>query len=281
VDALAELLATKSQSPLADLVSHSATHVLVWPRVSARELVERELDERRPTKLSGDQSVGLRDTVIWHTILEDIDLDDPGSIAILVTNDTGFLNSDKSMLHDHLINDLESRQIDPDRVVVQRDLAGATLEAQKFARRISKRDAIVRKEFLNYMRSLDRLDWFGHFDAREGDWSNAETFPAEAPSYLEQGQVVAVDVEGVESVSNSDPAKCIGHAVLSFDGSMPTHEYFSGDHDDVEWYDGDVEDHYLTVSISRRVRVEATVEVDMAKQEALVVEASFEWAEPS
>lgn len=276
VEELASRVIGEGAEPLAALLAHKATRILRWSRVAAKDLVQRELDGRRPTKLQGDQTTGLRDTVIWHTILDDLDLEDPNSIAIVVTKDGGFLNAAKDHLHQDLLDDLEELVDEPERVIYQPDLAGATLEAQKFAKLITEREAAIREEFLTHMRNLERVNWFGRVNAR-GDRADSDTYPAEAPHYLEEGQVVAVDIEDIESISNSDPSTVVGYAMITFEGSMPTYEYFSGQYDEVEWYDGEVEDHYLTVSLSMRVRVEAEIEVDMSNMAAMVSEARYEW----
>lgn len=275
-DEIAAKLQVEGDAPLRDLLENAATTVLGWPSVSAEHLVKRELDGRRPTKLHGDQTVGLRDTVIWHSILEDLDLTDVGSVAILVTKDRGFLSADGSELHPDLVQDLEAYEVELDRLVVRPDLAGATLEAQIFTQRISTRDAMVQEAFLDYLRSIDKLSWFGRFDPRDGGWITAETAPAEAPRYLEEGQVLAVDIEDIEPVSNGSPIICVGHVVVTFEGSMPSYEYFSGDYD-VELYDGAIEDHYVSVTTWKRVRVEAQIEVDSTGLRAEIVHASFEW----
>lgn len=97
----------QAQQALLPLLAHPACKVLDWSGASAQELVQRELERRRPTLVKSGQSVGLRDTVIWHDLLDmlsDLMSDDE---VIFVTDDGGYLDGDT--LATSLVEEVEKR----------------------------------------------------------------------------------------------------------------------------------------------------------------------------
>lgn len=260
----------RSEDALGALLRHGACRVLEWTEITAKELVERELAELRPVKLSGDQSIGLRDVVIWHTVLDHLDTLDEDDRVILVTQDDGFLTKKKA-LHPHLVNDLRKRGIDPERVSVEPDLVAVTLEAQKFRQLLSTRDAEAREFFLDYVRSFSEQDWSEK--TADLDWSVVND-PNDFYN-MDGIDVVAADIEDIETEVASDSVLCAVTVELTFEGSMEASEYFSGEFN-VEWHGGELGEPYLLVATSRRVRFEADVRI-----EADAVHLAFEsidWA---
>lgn len=270
LDRIATSLRTQSENALSPLIADLACRVLDWSEVTVRELVEREIEGLRPAKLSGNQTVGFRDSVIWQTILDDAAVLDEDDIIVLVSNDGGFL-SQRRTLHADLEADLRKRGFDPARASVQADLAGVTLEAQRFSKLISERDAEARDAFLDYVRSFTEEDWSSR--AGDLDWSTA-VFPNDFYN-MDGVHVIAADIEDVESEVGAESVLCSVIVELTFEGSMEASEYFSGEFE-VEWRGGELGDPYLSVSTSRHVRFEADVRVT-AEAIHLAFE-SIDWA---
>ena len=270
LDRIGSALRAQSENALNSLIADLACRVLDWSDVTVRELVERELQGLRPAKLSGDQTIGFRDSVIWQTILDDAAVLDEDDIIVLVSKDGGFLSQTRT-LHADLEADLRKRGLDPTRASVQPDLAGVTLEAQTFRKLLSDRDAEARDAFLDYVRSFTEKDW----SSRTGDldWS-AVAFPNDFYN-MDGVHVIAADIEDVESEVGADSVLCSVIVELTFEGSMEASEYFSGEYD-VEWHGGEAGDPHLSVSTSRHVRFEADVRVT-AEAIHLAFE-SIDWA---
>ena len=69
-DAIESDLMAQSAGALLPLLEHDACKVLDWSTVRAEELVQRELDRRKPTLVAGSgQSIGMRDTAVSYTHL--------------------------------------------------------------------------------------------------------------------------------------------------------------------------------------------------------------------
>lgn len=255
LDRIGTSLRAQSENALSPLIADLACRALDWSEVRVRELVERELEGLRPTKLSGDQTIGFRDSVIWQTIVDDASTLDEDDVIVLISKDGGFLSQTKT-LHTDLEADLRKRGFDPARASVQPDLAGVTLEAQTFRKLLSERDAEARDAFLDYVRSFTEEDW----SSRTGDldWSEA-AFPNDFYN-MDGVHVIAVDIEDVESEVGADSVLCAVIVELTFEGSMEASEYFSGA-PEVEWHGGDFGDPYLSVSTTRHVRFAADVRV--------------------
>jgi hypothetical protein len=108
VEALRDALLLRSQrypEHLASSLSAAGTKILAPPNVSHREIVGRAVARRRPCDAEGD---GYRDTLVWLTVL-DLAVEDGADQVVFVTNDSDFLNDDKSALHVDLVEDLASR----------------------------------------------------------------------------------------------------------------------------------------------------------------------------
>ena len=95
-----------------------------YPEVGHRELVERALARRRP--FDGNGRLGYRDALIWHNVL---DLAQEGHVLVFATSDTDFRQTEgEDHLHRHLIDDLQQRGIDPERVSLLPSLAAVVGE---------------------------------------------------------------------------------------------------------------------------------------------------------
>ncbi len=267
----ADALLEEAKSALAPLLSNAAFRMLPWSLVHPRELVAQELAERRPMLKKPAGTVGMRDTLIWLDLLDDLQ-DRPSSWAVLVSADGGYWDNESGALHADLLEDLEGRGINHESVSIVRDLASAKIEAQRMAKVITQQQSFASDMFLDYLRSADQLNWTGYFDPSRG-WVEADTFPA-AITHIEEPVVSSVEVDVIESVSTDMPARCVGYIYVHVEGWMPTADYFSGEHPEIERDGGEVDDHYAAVSTYRRVRVEALADLDQGE----ITEAEFTFA---
>ena len=89
---------------LLEALSAAGTEVLAPPDVPHMRLVTRAVSRRRPCDENRD---GYRDTLSWLTVLGST-TDNPGEKVVLVTNDSDFMNDERSTLHPDLVEDLES-----------------------------------------------------------------------------------------------------------------------------------------------------------------------------
>lgn len=82
--------------------------VAPFPEVALQNLVERDLERRKPFKENG---VGFRDTLIWETILNLATREGCEGIIFITKNTKDF--SDNNALHPDLIRDLERIGVNP------------------------------------------------------------------------------------------------------------------------------------------------------------------------
>lgn len=276
VDALVSSMEERASHALGPLLDHPACTVLPHSAVTAEELVQRELDELRPTKLSGDQSTGLRDTVIWHTILEDLE-EGSDDVLILVTNDKGFLRADKGGLHAHLVADLEDHEVEPHRFMTQPDFVSTNLAIRELTEVISKREATIQRAFLDYLQQIDTLDWSDR-ELPDGSWQEAETYPVQIPANMVEAQVTMIEVESVDEPTSQHPSRCGAVVSVIFEGFMSSSEYFAEEESEVEWDGGGLDDPYISVSLTLSVRVEANAQFDVGDQSVHIEEPEFMFA---
>jgi len=97
--------------------------VLPPPDVSHMEVVARSVSRTRPCDDIGN---GYRDTLIWLTVLQ-IASERSDEPVIFVTNDSDFMNSDRSGFHEDLVADLSSIGAE-DRVGLRQALADVVIQ---------------------------------------------------------------------------------------------------------------------------------------------------------
>lgn len=113
-----DIATEKYRSALQNRLEELHARVLEVPDIGADALLERDLAERRPFDAKGR---GMRDTLIWESILNDIEKHDE-DIA-LITDDDGFASQvtkkgSEIELHPDLADDLETAGYDRARVKV-------------------------------------------------------------------------------------------------------------------------------------------------------------------
>lgn len=249
----------ESELVLAPLLDHPATELLDWPRANSEDLVRRELDRRRPTIETQRGSIGLRDTLIWQNLLEVVD-EFPEASVLLITQDHGFFDEARPVLHSDLIEELEEHEA-VERVTVVEGLPAALLETLKFKDVVTVRTAHITETLISYAQQLCELQWGWAYNARDG-LTQGETAPATLPSYLEDSSLTFVEFLKVVDIGDGIPARCFFEAHLEFDASMSSSEYFAGEYPDVEWWDGEIEDSLIAVHTEREALIEVSVSYD-------------------
>ena len=266
-EALISSIMANDAKPLAPLLASAACATEDYPPVSAKALVERELLKRRPTLLSADKSVGLRDQVIWDGCLQILQRGDQHHV-IFVTQDNGFLKDGK--LHPDLVEECGGSE----RIRVVASLAEAVVEAKIYRDIYSDREAKLSRAVLEYVESLKGREW----DSTVGNIDHAPTPDPMVAAYVDE-----VEPTLVESVSDGSPAIVIVEGSIWLGGQVnPQYwadpdDYFSGELDTVLDPEGDVAFVFRT-----GLRVEASVSFDagpdgLSTNSVTVDHVSMEW----
>lgn len=247
-----------------------------WPDVTPEDVVQRELAWRRPfidTKLG---TVGHRDTIIWHGVLE-VAKSFPFDQVVLVTKDSGFLGKNGG-LHPDLVADLLAAKLDPDNVTQESDVfhAVAMLDRVSAAERLERLTLAVRVALHDYNRELWNLQWAPDFDPQDGGMTDPDievglppTIENVSVSYIESTFDVRLDPA---EPASGETVLCRYQIEIGFDGAMYKNDWFGDDHDDIELWDSDLNDHYVAVHAERRVVIDARVSYDDESDTAEVEE---------
>ena len=107
---------------LEDRLHKAGAFIVEYPGVAHQAIVQRALSRMKPFTESG---VGYRDTLIWETVIS-IAESDSEPIAF-ITEDSDFADHE-ALLHPDLIEDLEERGLDPDRIVLYEDLESFVID---------------------------------------------------------------------------------------------------------------------------------------------------------
>ena len=253
VDSLHRQIAAEGERALQPLLDHDACRVLSWSRVTARELVERELARSKPILDKGGQSVGLRDTVIWHGLLELLEALGDEDFVIFVTADGAYVHD--GALHDELCEELDDAGADTSRLRLATSLAAAVNEAKLLADLIGRRDGILTSELLEYVGSLEGIEW--HRSAVPDDLDISE---AGLPTGFEGAAVVSIDALEVESVGSSNPAECVLFAEFAIEGRMTPSDFVGSEDERLTMTGGDMNGYDVEV----RFEVSATVYAEIS-----------------
>lgn len=269
VQPLRDAISTTGSEALAPLLAHPACRVAEWPDVSAKELVRRELERRPPTSLKDGQSTGLRDTIIWHGLLELHGTLEEHDEILFVTNDKGFLKDGD--LAPELRAELEASEWpDADQVRVTSRLENALVEVRQQRQLITAREGLIRNAVIDYLASL------------EGDtWSRVDTTnTAPLPFGVEEAMISAVDAITVINVSLGAPSRADASAEVTVSAFMRTDEYIQEHADEVDWMHGELDEPMIGVDFSLTLSIEAEVEIDSSgeEEEAWVEEAVASWS---
>ncbi|WP_083933148.1 PIN domain-containing protein [Kribbella catacumbae] len=109
------------------------------------QIIDRAINRRRPCDAKGD---GYRDTLNWLTVL-DLAQRHPHEKVVWVSNDRDFTDNDITVLHPHLIEDLDERGLQG-RVLLANTLANVVLAtaAENFSQPVTNlRDLLEQVEY--------------------------------------------------------------------------------------------------------------------------------------
>lgn len=266
-----------------------------WPNVSVQGVVERELARRRPfLDIEKVGTIGHRDTIIWLGLVglaaarADVDI-------LFVTKDKGFL--DKDGLHIDLREDLAKAGIDATRVRRMSDLYSvvnfldkiAETEAYRQRSDVEKKPeaeteqraaahAAIRQALHEYNEVLAKLRWGWEYDPRDGGLTEPE-INAELPREMEDVSVINIETQldvtvEPDTAETGMPVQCTHQVMISFDGAMTKADWYVHDYPDLELWDADLNDHYVSVEANRVLELTTRVTyyptADQARVDALI-----------
>nr|WP_237488666.1 PIN domain-containing protein [Microbacterium sp. TL13] len=268
--ALAHLMtqvALAGNRALAPLLASSACKVLDWPQVESQELVSREIERRLPSRLQGGQSTGLRDTIIWHGLIELLASVEDEDRVLFMTADSGFVKGDA--LAPDLLQEIEDGGFDTDRLEVVTQFATALIRVNERRDLLTEQDGLIRQAVIDHLAAFDGQTWAGVDVAGE----------AHLPYGIEEGVVVAVDSITIERAEGIPPTSLTATADITISGWMRTDEYVQEYGDFVEWNYGELHDPMIGVDFTATVALEAEVEVTADGLEAWVSDETLRWLE--
>lgn len=265
-DLLARVERTSDQA-LAPLLAHEACKVLPWPEVESKELVMREIDRRPPTRVKGDQSIGLRDTIIWHGLVEFMRHLDDDDIVLFITSDGGFLHD--GALSPSLAKELDEEFINPEQLRVVGRLESALVEVEERRDLVTRQEGLIRQAVINHLASFDGQTW------------SAVDRGGEAPLRygIEEGLVVAVDSITIERAAGTPPTAVNATAEITISGYMRSDEYMHEYSDFVEWMHGEIYDPMIGVDFTATIALEAEVQLSDDGDEAWISDETLTWIE--
>lgn len=265
IDTILRKVHRAASEALTPLTGHAACNVLEWPRVDSEQLVQRELDRKLPTQLRDKQSTGLRDTVIWHGLLEMMQGLNEQDRVLFVTADRGFLDGD--FLAPSLAEELEDEGVDVSQLQVVTRLENALTAVEERRALLTRQEGAVQQAVIDYMAAFDGRTWATVDVSRE----------APARYGVEEGVVVAVDSITIESTFGSPPTTIEATAEITISGWMRSEEYVQDYSDVVDLMDGEIWDPMVLVDYTSSIVLEAEVEVSEDGEEVMIVEETLRW----
>jgi hypothetical protein len=259
-----------------EIVDHPRVRVADWPRPTARSLVERELQRRRPFLDKEVGAVGHRDAMIWLTVLDELIDHDTEEELVFVTADKGFLGDDG--LHADLIQDIEGLPTghnDPSRVSQVSSLASLVTSLSALAADSqwdSWRHPTIEEALIGDIQTLTVGAFVGTYDPRGGG--------IEAPEFdlgILAGTGDDWTLDAIDGPSNlalgeapygSEHITCTFTADLSLTGFMDKSEWYADDHPALDLWDSDWNDYMVQVQTSPTVLFTARMAIDDETQVA-------------
>lgn len=264
-------LITQAQQALTPLLAHPACKVLDWSNVSAQELVQRELERRKPTLLKGTQSIGLRDTVIWHDLLDmlsDLTFIDE---VIFVTADGGYLSDGEldSSLARELEKHVQGGEPIPDGTTNVQVLGGLRHAYEQLADR-SARDKTIRLALVESVEHLDEELW------RRRD---VAVQSAILPPGFTNPTLEATERIEIVSIGEGNPARCVARAFLVFHATISIYDLVGMDVDpwDIEALGVTPGGNNMAVRFTTTATITAEISYDSEAKTASVDKGRVEW----
>lgn len=221
-----------------------------WPSLSARDLGERELERRRPFMDKAAGTIGHRDALIWAGVVEGLESlwGDEGDIAIFVSKDEGFKADKNGSLHGDLRHDVE--EVFDGRFEFVPSLFDALTVIDLHEEAITRREADIRNALSAFVEHLDNDPW---------GWPNTEL-----PPDLESPRVLSAEYLGNEIIGEGNPAHCSFEALVQIEGAIRKDQWYLDTDSEVQLWDGEINEDYVSVYVERLVEFEVEVNLDEA-----------------
>lgn len=244
--ALFERIAASVDAQFQELLRLPGVVVDDWPDLSARVLGERELARRRPFIDTADGTIGHRDALIWEGVLAGAEsLYETDDMAVFVSKDRAFRTEDNRSLHPDLSMDIDA--VSEARFKLVPTLFEALTIVDLHDEAITRRQANIRNAFGDLLEHLRGEPWA---------WLGGEL-----PPDFENPSVISAEYQGGESIHEGNPALCEFSARVEIEGAMLKDVYMVEAGTDVQTWEGEINDHYVSVYVERDVVFE--VEVDL------------------
>lgn len=270
LDAVTSELHAHAGEALKPLLDHPACTVIRWSEVSAEELVQRELDRRKPTLVNNGQSIGLRDTVIWHGLLETAARLDSDDYLVFVSNDKAFIEDEQ--LHESLRDEIDSLdRIPADNVKIATSLGAASLELRRLAKLVTEREEALVDALMDWVYGLDSFDWDGH------PTSNEAVVGSTLPEGMKDVEVVVVPMLNVFEIGDENPARCVATNDLIFRARMSAISFVEATDDRLTMLGNAASKDDIAVEFRVTADVEAEIEYAPEGQYARVLSATVSW----
>jgi predicted nucleic-acid-binding protein len=152
---------------LLERINELDAKLLPLPSVGIQEVLERDLKAKRPFDRKGR---GLRDTLIWHNILDELNIHDEQIALISTDGDFEQNKKDKTndpVLHNDLQEELANLGFSTDRVIIYRTVQSFN---EKYVFPLVDRVYRKGEPIQPFFESLDiprMLDYYGEYAARE------------------------------------------------------------------------------------------------------------------
>lgn len=260
-----------AEAALKPLLDDAACKVIGWSEVSAEELVRRELERRKPMlETGGGQTIGMRDTVIWHGFLETAARLDADDHLIFVSNDKGFVEN--GALHPSLLAEVEALDgIPTDNVCVATSLGEANLEIRRLAKLATEREEVLVDALVDWVYALDDYSWEGY------PTSNDVVAGSTLPDGMEDVVVEVVPMLNVYEVGEGNPARCVASNELLFRARMSGFGFFESTDDRLTMIGNAPSSNDIAVEFRVTADIEAEIDYDPETKYARVLSGSVSW----
>ncbi|MBM3715523.1 MAG: hypothetical protein FJW64_07285 [Actinobacteria bacterium] len=232
------------------------------PSVSASDLLERDLERRRPFMEVGEakkKSVGFRDTLIWETVLEMLAADQDMT-GVFVTDDKGFLSEDGD-LHPDLLADLDARGIDRGRVATVKNVFNAVSAVSAAAEKAARITAATEALYALVGESAGVQLQYG------GDYGFPDFVEFKVPR-LDDPIIYGIDqLTEFELVEDRDVITATCDAEITFEGAVYKSDWYIDESGSVS-IGGELNSHMFEASGYAAVRV--VVQLEQADDEIAV-----------
>ena len=222
------------------------------PDVTASKILKRDLSRRRPfievELKQRSVSVGFRDTLIWETILELLGSDRGVEKVLFVTADKGFLSDDSTSLHQDLLDDLEERGIDLDRIASARNLLHAIAEVEAAAQAALVTAATNALYELAGREISAQMVYGGDYEFPDFVQFNYPDLESAAITYIDQTTEFQFTDEGTGTVTAT------AEALVYIEGAVFKGDWFADEGETMQLL-GELNNHYFEASSEIPVRV--------------------------